>query len=481
MESENLQVDVAVIGAGTAGANAMKEIKRAGKSFVLIDHGPLGTTCARVGCMPSKAVLHAGAVWQGMSGMLSDPPSGDFTPESLWHAARATRDMLASGAKGRIVDAAGEHLLMGTARFVGADAVEVDGRRVTAEAFVIATGSRPIVPGFLEEVRDRVLTTDTLFELDKLPGSIGILGLGAIGLEIGLALSRLGVRVVAGDIKRTPAGIVDPEIAARALAYFGKSPNLTMWLGKPMQVSRTQYGVAVSNGVDTEEVEWILAALGRTPSVAELRLGAAGVALDAHGMPDIDLQTMRADASRVYFAGDVIADRPLMHEAADEGAIAGWNAARHSSPVRFRRRVPLSIVFSDPDLATVGAAFDQLPAQDTVIGTAAGTANGRARILGAEHNLVRIYAERHTGKLLGAGIFGQQGEHLAHLLAWAVQRGETAQELLEMPFYHPSIEEMVQSALTDIVREIGSTQTGPSGLRLLAAPEEEESPQTRRS
>ncbi|MFL6719527.1 MAG: FAD-dependent oxidoreductase, partial [Burkholderiaceae bacterium] len=375
-----------------------------------------------------------------------------------------------ANAADRTIAAAGDNLIMGTARFVSSDTIEIDEQRVKAKAFVIATGSHPVVPRFLSNVEDRVLTTDTLFNMSALPRSVGILGLGAIGLEIGLALSRLGVRVVAGDIQEVPAGIGDPEIAARAASHFASSPKLTMWLGKPLQVRRSANGISLTNGEGTEEVEWLLAALGRTPSVTGLQLEAAGLTLDAHGMPSIDPHTMRAAQSALYFAGDVSADRSLLHEAADEGTIAGWNAAHHGSPARFHRRTPLSIVFSDPDLAAVGMPFNQLNLEQTVIGTASGKGNGRSRILGAEHNLVRVYADRRSGKLLGAGIFAVRGEHIAHLLAWAIQREETAEGLLEMPFYHPTIEEMVQSALSDIVRQRGVAKAGPTGMQFLAAP-----------
>lgn len=475
MADRNVHVDVAIIGAGTAGLNALKEVKSAGKSCVLIDHGPLGTTCARVGCMPSKAVLHAGGLWQGHAfvghGHGRRNPEG-VDPDKLWKAARKTRDMLADGAAKRAVANAGERLIMGRARFVGPDTLDVDGQRVTAKAFIVATGSRPVVPAFLREVQDRVLTTDSVFELESLPRSIGILGLGAIGLELGLALSRLGVRVVAGDVKTVPAGVADPETAARAVRQFGET--FTMWLGQPVQASRTPEGVSISSGSQTVEVERVLAALGRKPSIEGLGLDAAGVEFDQNGLPLIDPQTMRAGQSSIYFAGDVSPDRPLMHEAADEGMIAGWNAARYGdagdagAPGRFRRRVPLSIVFSDPDIAAVGAAFDQLDMETTVIGSASGQANGRSRVLGAEENHVRIYADKEDGKLLGASIFATRGEHIAHLLAWAIQRGETAESLLEMPFYHPTIEEMVQSALSEIVKQQATRRADVVGLRRLA-------------
>lgn len=470
MQEKNTYVEVAIIGAGTAGLNALREVKSAGKSYVLIDRGPLGTTCARVGCMPSKAVLHAAAVWQGrtFSGT-ARAPLADMGPDVLWREARKMRDTLAVGAANKAVAAAGDRLLMGQARFIAPNLIDVEGRRVMADAIVVATGSTPAVPTFLHPVQDRLLTTDSLFELETLPGSVGILGLGAVGLEIGLALSRLGVRVIAADVKTVPAGIVDPEVGARATEYFTTSSGLTMWLGKKVNVGRTPTGVSMSNGIEIVEVEWVLSALGRKPVLHGLQLDAALVAQDERGYPVIDPYTMRAGHLPVYFAGDVTPDRPLQHEAADEGVIAGWNAARHGTTERFRRRVPLSIVFSDPDIAAVGMPFDQLDPEQTIIGAASGRGNGRSRVMGAEENFLRIYADRASGTLLGASVFATRGEHLAHLLAWAIQRGETAQSLLEMPFYHPTVEEMVQTALADIVRQQGDSRAAPPGLRVFQA------------
>jgi dihydrolipoamide dehydrogenase len=468
MDDNNIRVDVAIVGAGTAGQNAMKQVQNAGKSFVLVDHGPLGTTCARVGCMPSKAVLHAGAIWQGRhlsADVIPGTQRDDTNVMALWHAAQRTRDMLATGAAGRTTAAAGEHLLMGRASFVKPGMLDVDGRRVVADAFVIASGSTPVVPTFLHEIRDRVLTTDSLFELEKLPASIGILGMGAIGLEMGLALSRLGVRVVGADLQSMVGGIADPEIGARALHHFATQPGLTMWLGSAVDVHRTASGVSMSNGAEKVEVEWVLAALGRKPAMDGLRLDRSGIALDREGRPAIDPQTMRAAGSSLFFAGDVHADRPLQHEAADEGMIAGWNAAHHDAAHCFQRRVAMAIVFSDPDIASVGLRFDHLDAQQAIIGTASGQTNGRSRILEGESNLIRIYADRANGRLLGASLFATRGENVAHLLAWAIQRGETAESLLEMPFYHPTIEEMVHSALADIVRQQALPRRGPLGLR----------------
>lgn len=149
-----------------------------------------------------------------------------------------------------------------------------------------------------------------------------------------------------------------------------------------------------------------------------------------------------------------------MHEAADEGVIAarGALALVEGRPILpATRRTSLGIVFSDPDICSVGMPFDETDPKSTVVGTAEGSSNGRSRILHAESSLLRIYARRDDGLLLGASLLAVHGEHLAHQLAWAVQRGETVHSLLELPYYHPTVEEMMQSALKDAARQVHSS------------------------
>lgn len=453
---DTLHTDIAVIGAGTAGTSAFHEIRRAGHSALLIDHGPLGTTCARAGCMPSKAVLHAAHRWSVLRDFMGRQPApSSASADALWREALALRDTLAEGAAKRTREAAGDALLLGAARFVAPDMLDVDGRRVRARAFVVATGSRPVVPPFLRELGTAVLTTDSLFQRDRLPRSVGIVGAGAVGLEMAVALSRLGVRVVAADRKEAPAGIADPAIGQRAAQRFRE--EFTLWLGQPVQVEADPSGAAIRCGADSELVEVVLAALGREPNVHGLALAASGATTDAQGRFAADPATLRLPGSALFLAGDVHPDRPLMHEAADEGVIAARGALSllDGQPARLpARRTPLGIVFTDPDICNVGMSFDRLAPESTVVGTAEGSGNGRSRILHAESSLVRVYARRGDGLLLGAALMAVHGEHIAHLLAWAVQRGETVRSLLEMPYYHPVVEEMLQSALKDAARQL---------------------------
>jgi dihydrolipoamide dehydrogenase len=452
--SATLKVDVVIIGAGTAGLAAFAEVTKAGKSALLVDHGPLGTTCARVGCMPSKAALHAGQEWAAhramasLAGQATDPGTA---PDALWSRVRATRDALTAGAAERTRKVAGDRLLEGTARFTGPRALVVGEQPVEADAFVVATGSRPVVPEAFASLGARLFTTDTLFDMDTLPRRFGVVGAGAIGFEMGLALARLGVEVVAAESGRVVAGAVDPEINARAVKRM--SAEATLWLGDEVKAQMRGDAIVFQACDRTKEVDAVLVAVGRRPNTDTLDLARADVRFDAHGHPVFDPETLRCTGSHVLLAGDSAADRPLQHEAAAEGRIAAQGALRllqGLEPVAATRSVPLSIVFSDPDIASVGERFDRLDAKSVVIGSAEGSANGRSRILGAEDNLVRLYADRATGRLLGASLIAVHGEHLAQLLAWAIQRGETAHDLLALPFYHPTVEEMLQTALKDI-------------------------------
>ena len=447
------RVDVVVIGAGTAGLSALDELDHHGLSLLAIDHGPLGTTCIRVGCMPSKALLHAGRRWSTADALMSfDKADGARARDRLWDEVRAIRKRLVTGEVEKIRRKLGHRLLIGSARFVAANAIEVDGIRIEAGAFVIATGSQPVLPDELAELGDRVLTTDTLFDVDRLPASMGLLGLGNVGIEIGLALARLGVRVIAVDGKPHPAGIADPRIGRCAIRTFSR--EMTMHVEADAKVERHGPGLRMRVGTRTHVVERVLAAVGRKPDLKALDLAAAGIAWSDEEPPPIDTVTLRLANSSIFVAGDASPKRPLLHEAIDEGVIAArgaMRAIRAKGPKRIDpRRTPLDIVFTDPDIVQVGRAFDELDPDRICIGTAAGDHNGRSAIDGSQDNLVRLYANRRDGRLLGAAAITVGGEHLAHLIALAIDRGLTASDMLAMPFYHPTFEELVQAALKDI-------------------------------
>ena len=195
---EERKVDVAVIGSGTAGLNAMAQVRRAGKSFVLINGGEPGTTCARVGCMPSKAMIQVAEDYHrrthlGKYGIDGHQEMTLDIKEAMEHV-QDLRDTFVDRVLGNSTDNMPADLfIQDYARFLEPTLLEVAGQHIRAERVVIATGSRPLVPQAWQVFGERVLTTDDIFELEDLPASVAVIGLGTIGLELGQSLHRMGV------------------------------------------------------------------------------------------------------------------------------------------------------------------------------------------------------------------------------------------------------------------------------------------------
>jgi len=204
----------------------------------------------------------------------------------------------------------------------------------------------------------------------------------------------------------------------------------------------------------------VLASLGRRPNTDNLAIENAGVELDGNGIPIYNRNTMQVGDSHIFIAGDVDGQSPVLHEAGDEGRIAGHNAT--SDTVQpFQRKVPMSINFCDPNICYVGERWSDLDQQTTAIGEIKMNPVGRAMILGKNRGVIRVYGDKRSGRLLGAEMICVKGEHLAHLLAWSIQMDTTVGQLLQMPFYHPVIEEALQAALYDLYHKVDANNPGP--------------------
>jgi dihydrolipoamide dehydrogenase len=196
----------------------------------------------------------------------------------------------------------------------------------------------------------------------------------------------------------------------------------------------------------------VLVAIGRKPNFDKLDLDKAGLTLNADGTLDHDPNTLQVDGKPIFIAGDVNADRQLLHEAADEGRIAGINATG-DKPVAFRRKTPLMITFSDPNIVMVGARYSELDLDNTLIGSVGIGMLGRALIMGKNKGMLNLYADKSSGRLLGACMAAPHGEHLGHLLNWCIEQQLTILQMVRMPFYHPVLEEAIQPVLRDLVAQ----------------------------
>lgn len=434
---------VVIIGAGTAGLTALSQVRRRTDDFVLINDGPYGTTCARVGCMPSKALIeaanafHKRHLYREMGIISHRDPTVDG--RAVMDRVRRLRDRFVKGVV-ESTENLGDRNIPGRARILAPDLVEVDGRKILAEALIIAPGSTPVVPGSWRELGDLLVTSDTLFEMEDLPESMAVVGLGAIGLEMAQAMSRLGVRVQGFDAATSIAGITDPSVAEEALEILGS--EFPVHLGTAVALE-PRGGVA---GVGDGTFRKVLAAVGRRPCTVGLGMENLGVPLDERGLPEVSPLTMQVGDLRVFLAGDANGIAPILHEAADDGFIAGRNALE-DNPREHCRRARLGIVFTSPNIASAGTRHAALDLERTAIGEAEFRTQGRAVTSGENRGILRVYADTDSGRILGSEMIAPEGEHLAHLVAWAIQQGLTLTQALRMPFYHPVVEEALRGAL----------------------------------
>ena len=465
-----LSVDVAIIGAGTAGMAAYRTAREHTDSVVLIEGGHYGTTCARVGCMPSKLLIAAAEAAHRVqqAPAFGVHPGGPLRVDGreVMDRVRRERDRFVGFVVKAVEDWPEASRLRGHARFLDAQTLQVgDDTRVRFKAAIVATGSSPAVPPPFREAGDRLIVNDDIFDWEDLPGSVAVFGPGVIGLELGQALHRLGVRVRMFGRGGAVGPLSDPRVRDHAEAIFaGEFP-----LDPDAQVSEIRReGDAVhitfqdhDGQTRSESFDYLLAATGRRPNLAGLDLEKTGLDLDERGMPVIDPFTLRAGESPIFIAGDANNHLPLLHEAADEGKIAGHNAGRWPQVLAGNRRSALSIVFTDPEIAMVGCRFADLPEQGIAIGEVNFDNQGRSRVILKNQGLLRIYAAYGTGLFLGAEMVGPAAEHLGHLLAWSHQQGMSVNEMLEMPFYHPVVEEGLRSALRVASHAV---RTGPKPI-----------------
>lgn len=449
--SETLTCDVAIIGAGSAGLAAWRAADERGKRAVIVERGPGGTTCARVGCMPSKLLLAAGrAAEQARTAVMFGIRTGAVEVDGAAVMARMRRqrdEYVASACEGWF-EVPEEQRIDGAARFIGPTTLLIEGGpRIETGAVVIATGARPSVPLVLDPVRDLVRTYETIFEIESPPRRLAVLGAGPLGLELGQAFAWLGSAVTVIDAGPAVANLTDPEVAEAARDRLGRMLDLR--LEAEIEAAELADGQARLRWTGGEGVfDLVLAAVGTEPELASLGLAAAGLELDEHGTPLFDPVSRRCGAHPVFIAGDAGADRPVQHEAARTGEVAGTVAAGGEAKPRLPR---LAMAFTEPEIVLVGCDHDALP-DGARIGRADFADNGRVGIDGGPEagGVARVYADQ-DGLLIGGALVGPGAEHLGHLLCLAVSRGMTAAELADQAFYHPCVEETLRSAARDLI------------------------------
>lgn len=446
-------VDVAIIGAGSGGLSARREVARKTDNYVVIDGGILGTTCARVGCMPSKVFIQVAHDYdrrkkhaeQGILG--ADALSLD--KKQVMSHVRKLRDRFVRGVTGGMEAWESTHLVRKYAKFVDEKTLDLGDEKIQADKIVIATGSTPVIPEIFRPVAEHVITTDQFFEQDTLPGAVAVIGLGVIGIELGQALSRLDVDVI--GIARRPniSGVSDPVLNEYVVKKFESMMNLSF--EGVQKVAAKDGRVEITTGGKSFVVDKVLVTAGRRPQWNSLNLDCLSFEVDDRGIPLVDKETFQSKTyPHIFIAGDNTGEKQILHEASDEGKIAGYNCVHNIT--KFQTRTPLYVTFSDPNIAFIGQTFKELTEQKIPfeIGEVTFEGQGRSIVKLKEIGLLRVYGHKETGILLGAELFAPDGEHLAHLLSWVISQKMTVVEVLALPFYHPVVEEGLRTALRDL-------------------------------
>ena len=450
--------DVLIIGAGTAGLSARKVVSKYTQNYVVVDDGILGTTCARVGCMPSKAFIqiandfHRRNSFQELG--IAGAESLKIDSEKVMTHTRKLRDRFVKSVLGGMDEWKEKHFISRRARFVDNHTVDLGGEKIKAEKIIIATGSSPIIPTPWQEFSDFFIDTNSFFELPQLPQSVGVIGLGVIGTELGQALHRLGVEVIGISQGRAIAGLSDPKLIEYTSDKLAQEMNLDF--SGVQKLSSKDQKLMIQTAEKKYLVEKAVISVGRKPNLSNLGLENLALDLDVRGIPYFNEKSCQLrDADNIFIAGDVDGSKAILHESADDGAIAGYNAC-HEKIEEFKRRTWLGITFSSPNIATVGKRYSDLIREKVNFeyGEVSFEGQGRSIVMLSEKGHLRVYGDKKTNRLLGAELFAPSGEHIAHSLAWVISQKMTVGEVLRLPFYHPVVEEGLRTALRDLAKKL---------------------------
>lgn len=449
--------DLIIIGDGSAGLSALKEARKYTDNVILIAGGPSGTTCARVGCMPSKILIHAAKLYDSHKKMHEAGILGaeQLSPEIplVLENVRNQRDEFVAHVKKETEDYS-EHIVKGFARFETPTTIRVGDRLYHTRATVIATGSQPHMPEKYAKFRQYLITTDTLFERKDLPKRLAVVGLGAVGLEMSQAFAGLKIDVTAISLEEKIGVVSDPKIndtIKKALAE-----DMRLWLDTDPEIKKTADGLLLHTPDKETLVDGIFIATGRTPKLSRMGLGKIGVDTNGCGVPRFNRYTMQIPGYPIYMAGDATDERAILHEAVDEGRRAAYHAI-HDQVKDSPRYPQVQIIFTNPVIAVVGDTEYAMRHDSTVVGEVDFKDQGRANIENENFGKIRLFAEKSGGYFRGAEIMAPAAEHLAHFLSLALSQRLSVEEMLETPFYHPTLEEGLKTALEDAASKTLST------------------------
>jgi len=447
--------DAVVIGAGPGGYVAAIRLAQLGKKAALVDREELGGVCLNWGCIPSKALIAAANLVDdirraGERGILVGEPRVDL--DKL----RGFKDEVVkkmTGGVGFLEKGNGVEVIKGTARFVSAGAIEVDGdgekTRVEAPAFIVATGGRPIeIPGFKFDGK-QVWSAREAVDIPSVPKRLVVIGGGIIGMELGTVYAKLGSQVTFLEALPQVLTGVDPE-AVRLVTRNLKARGTTIHVSARAQGYESRRGeLAVKTEVEGKPLEipcdQILVAVGFRPTVEGLGLEPLGVKLTPRGFIEVS-SAYRTSVPSIYAIGDIAGPPLLAHKASKEGEIAAEAIAGKKS-VRDWVALP-SGIFTDPEIAVVGLSEEEArqAGHDPVVGKFGFGALGRAVAIAHPEGFAKVIGDRTSKLLLGATLCGPDACDLVAEAALALEMGAYLEDVALTIHAHPTLPEAFMEA-----------------------------------
>ena len=451
----NHDYDLIVVGAGPGGYAAAFRASDLGLKVGLVDRNlDLGGVCLNVGCIPSKAFLHAAKILDDskeaeVSGIVFKEPEIDLSKMKEW------KNNIIGGLTGGLSGLAqqrGVDVVHGTAKFSSKNEIEVnhesDSQRISSDQFIIAVGSEPAELSFLPD-DPRIIDSTGALEPDQIPKNILIIGGGIIGLEMATIYSALGSEVTIVELTKQLMPGTDPDLVRPLEKILSKKCKKIMKSSQVTSASASDEGISVSFKKDGEEFsemfQNVLVAVGRKSNGSLLGLNEIGVNVDERGIINVDKQ-FRTTVESIYAIGDVIGDPMLAHKASHEGKIAAEVAAGHKSTNDIRC-IP-SVAYTDPEVAWVGFSEEECKAKgiDYGKGIFPWSASGRSLTIGRNEGMTKLIFNNSTKKIVGGGIVGPNAGDLISEIALAIEMDCDVSDIALTVHPHPTLSETVGMA-----------------------------------
>ena len=456
--------DIAVIGAGSAGFAAAIRAAELGARVALIGHGTLGGTCVNIDCVPSKTLIRAAEALHGGRAAARFAGIDGATRLRDWSALATQKDALvASLRQAKYTDVLKAHerisYRQGRARIVGTG-LTVGDETMAPVRIVIATGAAPSRPAIAGLETVPWLDSTGALALRRLPASLLVVGGGFVGCELGQMFARAGVAVTIVCRSRLMPQ-AEPEIGA-ALADYLRAEGIDVRCGAAYEaVEGDTAGVALTlrtadGRPDAVRAERLLVAAGRRPNTAGLGLAEAGIATDARGAIHVD-DRLRTTRPGIYAAGDVTGRDMFVYMAAYGGKIAAENALNGDSRCYDNAAMP-EVVFTDPQIATVGLTEAAARAKGFNVETSLIGLDQVPRALAARdtRGLVKLVAERRSGRLLGAHMLAPEAGDSIQTATLAIKQGMTASDLAETVFPYLTTVEALKLAALGFTKDVAA-------------------------